>query len=140
VRLVLDTDVVVAAMRSPGGASAELIRRIDRGRATLLLSVSLVLEYEAVCVLAVHRQAGALGLDEVLLFLDELVTMSEKVLVRFQWRPQVRDPGDEMVLEAAINGAADAIVTFNLRDYAAGPGRFGIEVLRPGEVLRRVSA
>lgn len=56
----------------------------------------------------------------------------------FRWRPQLRDPGDEMVLEAAVNGRAEAIVTFNLRHYRAVPERFGIEIMRPAEALRRI--
>ncbi len=59
--------------------------------------------------------------------------------MRFLWRPQLRDPNDEMVLETAVNGRADAIVTFNVRDFATAPGQFGIEVLKPAEVLRRLN-
>jgi putative PIN family toxin of toxin-antitoxin system len=136
-RLVLDTDVVVAAMRSPGGASAELLRRVDRGQASMLLSVALALEYEATCQLADHRLASGLSETDVAVFLDGLVDLAEQVTARFRWRPQLRDPGDEMVLEAAVNGQAAAIVTFNVRDYGAAPSRFGIEILRPAEALRR---
>lgn len=56
----------------------------------------------------------------------------------FLWRPVLRDPADEHVLEAAINGQADAIVTFNVRHFAPAAGRFRLQVLRPGEVLRRL--
>jgi putative PIN family toxin of toxin-antitoxin system len=137
-RLVLDTDVVVAGMRSPRGASAELLRRIGRGQATLVLSVAMALEYEVICHLADHRLASGLCDDEVAAFLDELVALSEPVSTWFRWRPQLRDSGDEMVLEAAVNGEAAAIVTFSLRDYGAAPGRFGIEVIRPADALRRI--
>jgi predicted nucleic acid-binding protein len=62
----------------------------------------------------------------------------EPVEVHFQWRPQSLDPNDEMVLEAAINGRADALVTYNVADFA-GPGeRFRISVLRPRELLKKV--
>lgn len=137
-RLVLDTDVIVAAMRSPRGASAELLRRIDRGQATLLLSVALALEYEATCRLAEHRLAAGLDAADTTVFLDGLIAMAERVTPRFRWRPQLNDPGDKMVLEAAVNGQAAAIVTFNLRHFRLGPARFGIAVLRPGEALRRI--
>jgi predicted nucleic acid-binding protein len=136
--LVLDTDVVVAAMRSPGGASAELLRRLDRGQATLLLSVALALEYEAICRLAEHRLAAGLSAADVAVFLDGLIAMAEPVTSHFRWRPQLHDPGDEMVLEAAVNGQAVAIVTFNLRHYHLGPARFGIAVMRPADALRRI--
>ncbi len=125
-------------MRSPRGASAELLRRISREQGTLLLSVPLALEYEAICHLADHRLASGLGNHDVALFLDALVDMSELVNSWFRWRPQLRNPGDEMVLEAAVNGEAAAIVTFNLRDYGAAPGRFGIEVIRPADALRNI--
>jgi predicted nucleic acid-binding protein len=70
--------------------------------------------------------------------LDGLVRLAEPGEVHVRWRPLLRDPGDEMVLEAAVNGRADALVTFNRRDYGAAPGRFGIEILRPADVLRRM--
>lgn len=135
---MLDTDVIVAAMRSPRGASAELLRRIDRGYATMVLSVALALEYEATCMLAEHILAAGLGESEVVTFLDGLVDMAEKVTPRYRWRPQLRDPGDELVLEAAVNGQAVAIVTFNRRDFPMVRARFGIEVLLPAEAIRRI--
>lgn len=137
---MLDTDVVVAAMRSPGGASAELIRRIRLGAAEMVLSVPLALEYEAICTLAEHRMAGGLQLAEVLVFIDRLIQISEYAPTRFSWRPQLRDPDDEMVLEAALNGQAGMIVTFNLRDYGKTPERFGLEAIRPGDALKRILA
>ena len=73
-----------------------------------------------------------------MIFLDRLIAMAEPVQVFFRWRPQLRDPGDELVLEAAVNGRADAIVTFNEKDLREAHGSFGIEVIRPGDVLRRL--
>jgi putative PIN family toxin of toxin-antitoxin system len=138
VRLLLDTDVVVAAMRSPSGASSELLRRIDKGSATMLLSVALALEYEAKCLLAEHRLAAGLSLLEASAFIDGILAMAKPVQTHFRWRPQLRDPGDELVLEAAVNGAAEAIVTFNIKDLRDAKHSFGIDVIRPGEALRRV--
>lgn len=138
VRVVLDTDVIVAALRSPSGGSAALLRAIRHGQGTLLITPSLVLEYEAVCLLAGHRAASGLTTAEVGRVLDALPLIAESVATYFRWRPQLRDPGDEMVLEAAVNGGAQALVTFNRRDYGEAPMRFGIEVLSPGEALRRV--
>src|SRR5579872_1235333 len=125
-------------MRSPRGASAELLRRIDRGHATMVLTVALALEYEATCMLAEHILAAGLGESDVVAFLDSLVDMAEKVTPRYRWRPQLRDPGDELVLEAAVNGQVAAIVTFNRRDFPMIRARFGIEVLLPAEVIRRI--
>ena len=66
--------------------------------------------------------------------------MAEPIETHFMWRPQLRDPSDELVLEAAVNGQAAAIVTFNRRDFGTVPGRFGVDVLTPGEALRRIGA
>ena len=136
-RLVLDTDVVVAAMRSPTGGSAELLRRIDGGAAVMLLTVALALEYEAICTLAEQRLASGLSAADADIYVDGLIGMAEPVKAFFRWRPQLNDPGDEMVLEAAVNGQADAIVTFN-ESHLREARNFGVEVIRPAEALRRI--
>ena len=138
VRVVLDTDVIVAAMRSPRGASAAILRAARLGRVTLLASVPLALEYEAVAARAQHRLASDLTEHEVRIFITAVVAMAEPVMTHFLWRPQLRDPADEMVLEAAANGGADALVTFNLRDYGTVPAVFGLKVLLPREAIRRI--
>ena len=125
-------------MRSPRGASAALLIEARQGRLTLVANVALALEYEATCRLAEHRLASGLDLEQVGIFVDAVIAMSEPVESHFIWRPQLRDPGDELVLEAAVNGHADAIVTFNQRDFGAIPQRFGIELLTPAEALRRI--
>jgi putative PIN family toxin of toxin-antitoxin system len=137
-RLVIDTDVIVAAMRSPAGASAALLVLLLGGKAVMLLSVALALEYEASCLRAEHRLAANASENDVQNLLDSIVDVIEPVAVNYQWRPQLSDAGDEMVLEAAVNGRADAIVTFNRRDYGDAPARFGIEILSPQEALRRI--
>lgn len=81
---------------------------------------------------------AGLSLDEVDLFIDAVLAMAEPVEPYFLWRPQLRDPADEFVLETAINGRAEALVTFNLRDFGEAPGRFGIDLLTPAETLRRI--
>jgi len=138
VRLVLDTDVVVAAMRSPRGGSAELLRRINTGQATMLLNVALALEHESKCTLAEHCLAAGVSLVEAKSFVARLIALAEPVQSHFRWRPQLRDPGDELVLEAAINGHAGAIATFNERDFQGTQATFGIDILRPGDLLRRI--
>ena len=137
VRLVLDTDTVVAAMRSPAGASAAIIRAVQKNQVTLLLSVPLAMEYEAVCRRSEHRIEAGLSERQVEIFLDAIVALTEPVKTHFLWRPQLHDPNDEMVLEAAVNGRADALVTFNLRDYGTAALQFGIEVLLPRDVIER---
>ena len=134
---MLDTNVVVAAMRSPAGASAALLVAARRSELTVLANVALALEYEATCQLAEHRLAAGLALDQVGIFIDAVLAMVEPVETHFLWRPQLRDPADEFVLEAAVNGQAAAIVTFNRRNFGAVPARFGIDVLMPAEAIRR---
>jgi putative PIN family toxin of toxin-antitoxin system len=137
-RLVLDTDVIVAGMRSPAGASAAILMAARRRRVVLLATVALFVEYEAVCERPEHRTAAGLSRDEVRIFLDALSSVVEEVEAHFLWRGRLRDANDDMVLDAAINGQADAIATFNRRDYGAVPDEFGIAVLAPRDVLKRI--
>ena len=137
-RFVLDTDVIVSAMRSPTGASAALLLSALDGLFVLVANVPLVVEYEATCSLAEHRDAAGLDDKQVGQFLDAIAALVEPIQTHFLWRPRLRDAADEMVLEAAVNGKADAIVTFNLRDYGSVPNTFGIEVLKPSEALKRI--
>lgn len=125
-------------MRSPTGASAAILRAVRQGRITPLISVTLALEYEAVCCEAEHRLASGLSEQEVDVYVTALIALAEPVETHFLWRPQLRDPGDEMVLETAVNGRADALVTFNVRDFGPVPSAFGIEVLLPREALERI--
>ncbi len=76
--------------------------------------------------------------DEVALILDELAAILRPVVPYFQWRPMLSDPDDERVFETAINGQVDVLMTFNVRDYFPAAQRFDLEVLRPGEFLRRL--
>ena len=137
-QLVLDTNVIVAAMRSPTGAAATLLRAARQGELTIVANVALAVEYEATCSRAEHQLAAGLTAAQVGIFLDAVVAMAEPVETHFLRRPQLRDPGDELVLEASVNGRASAIVTFNQRDFGAVPLRFGIEVLSPIAAYRRI--
>jgi putative PIN family toxin of toxin-antitoxin system len=137
-RLVLDTSVVVAGMRSPTGASAALLMAARRGKITILANVALALEYEATCRRAEHMVAAGLKPKHVTVFIDAVIAMAEPVESHFLWRPQLRDPSDEFVLVAAVNGRAAAIVTFNNQDFGAVPMQFGIQVLSPADAIRRI--
>ncbi len=134
-RVVLDTDVVVAAMRSPVGASAELVRLARLGRVRLAASVSLFIEYESVCTRQPHLEAAGLASVDVALFLDTLASVVEPVPIHFLWRPQLHDPADGLVLEAAVNAGADALLSFNLRHFQRAAERFGLRVSQPGPFL-----
>jgi putative PIN family toxin of toxin-antitoxin system len=137
-RFVLDTDVIIAAMRSPGGASAALLSLVMDRQVTILASVPLFFEYEAKCMSPEHWTAAGLNREEATLFVNGLVGLIKPVKTHFLWRPTLNDPNDEMVLEVAVNGQADAIVTFNLKDYGSIPHTFNINVLRPSDALRKV--
>lgn len=137
-RLVLDTDVIVAAMRSPEGASSAILKAAAHKRIILLASVTLAIEYQAVCTRAEHVLAAGLKTSEAREFVQTVISLMEPVVTYFLWRPQLNDPNDEMVLEAAANGRADALVTFNHRHFGSSPGRFGIETLMPAEIMRRI--
>jgi putative PIN family toxin of toxin-antitoxin system len=137
-RLVLDTDVLVAALRSDRGASRQLlISALDR-RIELLVSVPLMLEYEAVLTRPGHLEASGLTAAEVNEILDALAKVLTPVRLRFLWRPRLKDPADEMVLETAVNGGADRLVTFNMRHLAEAARDFGIWVLRPCDAWKEV--
>ena len=136
-KLVLDTDVVLSAVLSERGASRQLLLRVVDGVLPAVVSVPLMLEYEAVLKRPKHLQASGLTIDDVVI-LDQLAASMEPVNLFFLWRPLLRDAEDDMVLETAVNGQANMIVTFNTSDFGDVPQRFGVEVSRPGEVLRRL--
>jgi putative PIN family toxin of toxin-antitoxin system len=135
-RVVLDTSVVVAALRTRSGAANAVLRLVATRRLTPLATPPLFLEYEEVLMRAEQRLAHGLVPEVIDEFLAELAALIEPVEVHFRWRPQLRDPNDEMVLEAAIHGRADAIVTYNIADFAEAGDRFNIPVLQPADILR----
>ena len=136
-RVVVDTSVVVAGLRSKTGAGNIVLRMVASRELIPLATTALFLEYEDVLKRSEQRLAHGLSLTEVDQFLSAFASACEAVEVRFQWRPQLADTNDEMVLEAAVNGRADALVTHNVGDFRAVAPRFGLTILRPGELLSR---
>jgi len=141
VRTVLDTAVLVAAIRSNKGASHQLVRAALEDRFELLLSVPLVLEYEAVLKRPEHLKASGGTTLDIDKLLDALIAMAKPVYRAFFWRPLLRDANDDMVLEAAMSGHSDSIVTFNRRDFEPAASQLGIAIVSPqkalGEIRRR---
>lgn len=131
-RIVLDTCALVAALRSQRGASFRVLRLVGSGRFDVVVSVPLVLEYED----AMLRAADALDMDHRVVhqILDYVCAVAEHRVVYFLWRPLLRDPNDDLVLEVAVAGGCDIIVTFNEDDFV-GSERFGVRVVRPGKLL-----
>ena len=135
---VLDTDVMVAALRSSAGASRQLLLAGLQRRFEWLLSVPLMLEYEAVLTRPEHLAASGLSAAEVGGLLDDVAAVTGPVHLAFRWRPRLPDPGDDMVLETAVNGGADAIVTFNERHFAEAAKSFACAVILPAAALERI--
>ena len=137
-RLVLGLDVDVKAIPFHLGKRWQLVDRALAREFTLLLTVPLVLEYEAVLKREEHRKVHGLTvprLDEVI---NSLVRVAEPVRISFLWRPFLTNPRDDMVLETAVNGRADLLVTFNQKDFVAAAKGFAHETLRPSEALNRL--
>jgi putative PIN family toxin of toxin-antitoxin system len=134
-RIVLDTCVLVSALRSNRGASFQLLKLVGRGHFELSVSVPLVLEYES----ATKRISRSVGLKHSDLddIIDYLCKVAEHRQIHFLWRPFLRDPIDDMVLELAVESESDYIVTHNMRDFA-GITRFGVEAITPGGFLREI--
>jgi len=127
---------MVAGLRSNAGASRRIVRAALSKRFELLLSVPLMVEYEAVMKRREHLAAAGAWSSDIDRILDALASVGTPVTPAFSWRPVLSDPADEMVLETAINGIADMIVTFNLRHLGRAASRFGIRALRPPEAVR----
>jgi putative PIN family toxin of toxin-antitoxin system len=135
-RVVLDRSVVVSAFRSRHGASNRLLNLVARGVFVPLATPALFLEYEEVLKRPEQSEVSGLTLDQVDVALAAFAAAIEPVEVRFALRPQLADPDDEMVLDAAVNGRADALVTHNLADFSAAAERFGLAVLTLGQLLK----
>jgi putative PIN family toxin of toxin-antitoxin system len=134
-RIVLDADVLVAAFRSRRGASAAWLRAVLRREVEMLASVPLMLQYEAVVLRPEHQAASGLSARELGGVMDAIAAVATPVVISYLWRPVLRDPDDELVLETAVNGSADLLLTFNERDFA-GARRFAPVIRKPGPALR----
>lgn len=134
-RIVLDTNVLVAGLRSRQGASFRLLSGVGGRRFEIALSVPLVLEYED--VLLRQRTQMKLTVRDVGVLLDYLCSVGVPQRVFYLWRPQLPDPGDDFVLELAVAASCEVIVTHNLRDFT-GTARFGIKAMTPAAFLRHL--
>lgn len=137
-RFVLDTAVIVAAIRSDAGASRQLVLAALDGRFELLLSVPLALEYEAVFKRPEQIVASHATVQEIDKLLAALIAVARPVYRLFFWRPLLRDADDDMVLETALSGHADLLVTYNLRDFEPTASDLGISVVTPRDALRQI--
>ena len=135
-QIVLDTSVLIAALRSQHGASFELLRLVGDERWQLHLSTALLLEYEAVA----RREAQEFWLQPDLIeaVLDYLCANAQEHRISFRWRPFLSDPDDDFILELAVAAKAQYIVTHNLRDFA-GVEALGLVAITPAQMLGKLS-
>ena len=134
-RVILDTNVIVAAMRSKVGASYRLLMTIGHPQWQSVVTSALMYEYEDVA----RRPGNVSGLSsqEITDILDLLYRESHRQVAWFSWRPVSSDPGDDLILDAAIAGGCDFVVSFNERHLRVSRS-FGIETLRPAEFLKLI--
>jgi predicted nucleic acid-binding protein len=134
-RVVLDTSVLVSALRSRRGASYELLSRLGSGIYEVAVSVPLVLEYEA--ALLRHVAVSPLTDDDVRALIDYVCDVAVQQEVFFLWRPFLSDPSDDLILELAVAARCEAVVTHNVRDFR-GAEKFGVRIMTPGSFLQQI--
>ena len=134
-RVVIDTCVLVSALRSSSGASFRVVSALPGGKFTPFVSTPVFFEYEEVLL----RPGFFPHLTEADVndFLDYLASVVEHRRVNFLWRPYLKDPDDDMILEAAVSAKADAIITHNLRDFV-GADRFAVSVFSPADLIKKL--
>lgn len=133
-KVVLDSNVLVAALRSHAGASFALLQQVGpEAPFRIVLSVPLVLEYESVL-----GRRTALEPGDIERVVDYLCSVGDLREIHFLWRPFLKDPADEMVLEVAVEAGAEVIVTHNGRDFRGVEEAFGVRVLQPREFLQEL--
>jgi putative PIN family toxin of toxin-antitoxin system len=137
-RVVIDTDVLLSAFLSSAGASRQLVLDALDKKFQLLLSTPLLVEYESVLHRPQHLARARATDAEVTEILDALAGLCIPVVFDYNWRPTGAHADDELVIETAINGHADAIATFNLKDMRNAGARFGFQAERPGSLIRRM--
>ena len=130
--IVLDTNVIIAALRSKKGASFKLFSLLEYNKFILNISVPLILEYESIVVRELnHLKINKNDLD---ILLDFICTIGKKYDIYYLWRPFLKDPKDDFILELAYTSDSDFIITFNKKDFI-GVQEFGIKILSPQEFL-----
>jgi predicted nucleic acid-binding protein len=144
-KLMLDTDVLRSGLQSADGASRLLLCGVAEGSFVPLVTVAIILEYEAVLLRPESLTATGMTTRDVVVFLDKFLDFSEQVTVTRLHRPSIQDPSDEIFVDALKNGGGEAIVTFNRRDYLdadlrkASRGKMPVPIMAPREALRRLA-
>lgn len=136
---MLDTACLVTAVRSSSGAAGQLLRKVFDHELVLLMDLKLGLEYRDVALRPEHLKVSALNEREVLELIEALEAFAEPVEILVKTRPQSSDPNDDMILDLAINGSAEVLVTYNKKHFATVGKRVGIKILNPAELLEAMS-
>jgi uncharacterized protein len=138
-KIVVDTNVFVAAVMSADGASREILRLCMKRNLSPVIGNALFAEYEDVIGREKLFAASILTYDERQMLLDAFLSVCTWVPVYFLWRPNLRDEGDNHLFELAISANAEAIVTMNKRDFIGGQLKSDrMEILAPGELLGKL--
>lgn len=134
-KIVIDTNVMVAALKSNRGASYKLLSIIDEGKFQISISVSLIFEYEDVL------KRGDLDIDleteDIDNILDYICKIADKQKIFYLWRPYLKDPKDDLILELAVESESDFIITYNKKDFES-IDKFGLQALTPKEFLEKI--
>jgi len=138
VRVVIDTSVLIPALRSGSGAAAEVLRLVLRGELVALMDYKLACEYREVALRAEQLHLSGKSRAETAAILDALEAIGDPVFVAFRYRPLSADADDDMVLDVAINGNAEVILTNNTRHFREAAAPFHVNVLTPAELLNRI--
>lgn len=133
--IVIDTNVIVSALRSRNGYSFDLLSIIDDDRFNVCISLPLILEYEDAILKS--KSAIKLSLEEIDDILDYICLIGDKRKIFFLWRPFLKDHKDDMILELAVEARCDFIISFNKKDFA-GSEKFNIEIVTPKEFLKMI--
>ena len=135
IRIILDTNVLYAGLYSSEGASYQILRAIERGQIQIILSTTLLFEYEDI----LNRKKPELGLSEkqIEAVLDNLCRLSDHQKVYYLWRPFLKDPNDDHILELAVASQTEIIVTHNIKDFN-GIDNFGIRAITPKQLLKEI--
>ena len=135
-KIVIDTNVVVAGLKSRNGASFQVLSRIGTDEFDIGLSVPVLVEYEMVLK---RMEFPHLTDQDIENFLDYFCAVADNRDIFYLWRPYLKDPKDDMILEIAVASQAEYIVTFNLRDFS-NIAPFGVNAITPQQLLQKIGA
>ena len=131
--VVIDTNVFISALRSNKGASYKLLSNIESEKFNVNISVPLIIEYESVAKRA-NINVSHKSIDDIL---DFICAHSIEREIHYLWRPFLKDPKDDMVLELAVESESDYIITFNIKDYR-GVEQFGVKIIKPKDLIEKI--